>query len=125
MPQYEIVFQKFVKSYYYHFGHHCRLGDYGFQKLTELFEVIDGLIKLDPINDENRKIVLAPVVARRIFAEQVNEMIVLYSKRKGIRVPLVDVMNLFRNTFGYSMIPQTLGCNTIEEMMRCLPFIEV
>lgn len=49
----------------------------------------------------------------------------MYSKRKGIRVPLVDVVNLFRNKFGYSMIPQTLGCNTIDEMMRSLPFIEV
>lgn len=81
--------------------------------------------QLDPSNDENRKLNLSPIVARRIFADQLSEIVCLYSKRKGIRVPLVDVVNLFRNKFGYSMIPQTLGCNTIDEMMRCLPFIEV
>lgn len=82
-------------------------------------------LQLDPSNDENRKINLAPIVARRIFAEQLNEIVSLYSRRKNIQVPLADVLNLFRNKFGYSMIPQTLGCNTIDEMMRCLPFIEV
>lgn len=147
LPYYEILFQKFVKSYFYHFGYHCRWNEYGFQKLTELFETIEGLImvrrerkiegeknnkfivnslsQLDPSNDENRKINLSPVLARRIFSEQLNEIVGLYSRRKGIRVPLVDVVNLFRNKFGYSMIPQTLGCNTIDEMMRCLPFVEV
>lgn len=83
------------------------------------------VFQLDPSNDENRKVNLAPIVARRIFSEQVNEIVSLYSRRKGIRVPLPDVLNLFRNKYGYSMIPQTLGCNTIDEMMRCLPFIEV
>lgn len=91
----------------------------------ELRITLNFLPQLDPSNDENRKINLSPVVARRIFSEQLNEIVGLYSRRKGIRVPLVDVVNLFRNKFGYSMIPQTLGCNTIEEMMRCLPFVEV
>lgn len=44
LPHYEILFQKFVKSYFYHFGYHCRLSDYGFQKLAELFETVEGLI---------------------------------------------------------------------------------
>ena len=44
LPHYEILFQKFAKSYFYHFGYHCRLSDYGFQKLAELFETIEGLI---------------------------------------------------------------------------------
>lgn len=46
LPHYEILFQKFVKSYFYHFGYHCRLGEYGFQKLAELFETVDGLIRV-------------------------------------------------------------------------------
>lgn len=44
LPYYEILFQKFVKSYFYHFGYHCRWSDFGFQKLAELFETIEGLI---------------------------------------------------------------------------------
>lgn len=45
-PQYGILFNKFVPAYHHHFGHQCRVSDYGFTKLIELFEAIPDIVKV-------------------------------------------------------------------------------
>lgn len=45
-PQYGMLFNKFVPAYHHHFGHQCRVSDYGFTKLIELFEAIPDVVKV-------------------------------------------------------------------------------
>ncbi|KAL6266746.1 hypothetical protein P5V15_003582 [Pogonomyrmex californicus] len=46
-PQCRMLFNKFVPSYHHHFGHQCRVSDYGFTKLIELFEAILDVVKIE------------------------------------------------------------------------------
>lgn len=73
--QYTILFQKFVRSYHYHFAYQCRLSDYGFFKLADLMDAIHGVVELEQTNDEDKKIMLSPKMARRVFAEQCEDLI--------------------------------------------------
>lgn len=37
-------FNKFIPAYHHHFGKQCRVSDYGFTKLIELFEAIPSVV---------------------------------------------------------------------------------
>lgn len=45
-PQCTMVFNKFIPSYHHHFGRQCRVADYGFSKLLELFEAIPDIVNV-------------------------------------------------------------------------------
>lgn len=44
-----MYFNKFVPAYHHHFGHQCKVSDYGFTKLIELFEAIPDIVKVSII----------------------------------------------------------------------------
>ena len=44
-PQCRMPFNKFIPAYHHHFGKQCRVSDYGFTKLLELFESIPYIIQ--------------------------------------------------------------------------------
>lgn len=41
-----MLFTKFVPAYHHNFGHQCKVSDYGFTKLAELFEAIPDIVKV-------------------------------------------------------------------------------
>lgn len=45
-PQCSLLFNKFIPSYHHHFGHQCKVADFGFTKLIELFEAIPHIVKV-------------------------------------------------------------------------------
>lgn len=45
-PNYTMLFTKFVPAYHHHFGNQCRVSDYGFTKLVELFEAIPDFVRV-------------------------------------------------------------------------------
>ena len=51
-PQCCMVFNKFIPSYHHHFGRQCRVADYGFSKLIELFEAIPDIINVSPMSKQ-------------------------------------------------------------------------
>jgi len=40
----EMPFSKFIPAYHHHFGRQCRVSDYGFTKLAELFDAIQETV---------------------------------------------------------------------------------
>ena len=46
VPECRLPFNKFIPAYQQHFGRQCRLADYGFTKLIELFEAIPTIIEI-------------------------------------------------------------------------------
>lgn len=124
-PQYSILFQKFVRSYHYHFGYQCRLCDYGYYKLADLMDAINGVVEIEPTSDEHRKIFLAPKIAQRIFAEQLYDLTCLHNKNSRSKIKLRDILNLHKNKYGYQIQAQNLGFDNITVAMQSLPYIEV
>lgn len=45
-PQCRMPFNKFIPAYHHHFGRQCRVSDYGFAKLIELFEAIPHVVEV-------------------------------------------------------------------------------
>lgn len=45
-PQCKMLFNRFIPAYHHHFGRQCRVADYGFSKLIELFEAIPDIIQV-------------------------------------------------------------------------------
>jgi len=46
MPGCQMPFSKFIPSYHHHFGRQCRVADYGYSKLLELFEAIPHILQV-------------------------------------------------------------------------------
>ncbi|XP_053961147.1 uncharacterized protein LOC128865143 isoform X1 [Anastrepha ludens] len=124
-PQYTILFQKFVRSYHYHFAYQCRLSDYGFLKLADLMEAIQGVVEMEQTNDEDKKIYLSPKVARRVFAEQCEELVSDVTGMAQTSMELDEMLQLHKKKFGYQIQPQTLGVSSIAEGVELMPYIEL
>ncbi|XP_017475841.1 PREDICTED: uncharacterized protein LOC108366075 [Rhagoletis zephyria] len=124
-PQYTILFQKFVRSYHYHFAYQCRLSDYGFLKLADLMEAIQGVVEMEHTSDEDKKIYLSPKVARRVFAEQCEELVHELTGSAQTCMQLDEMLKLHKKKFGYQILPQTLGVRSISEGIELMPHIEL
>ncbi|KAF6017579.1 hypothetical protein EB796_024111 [Bugula neritina] len=46
MPGCQMAFSKFIPSYHHHFGRQCRVADFGFTKLLELFEAVPHVLQI-------------------------------------------------------------------------------
>ncbi|XP_034100773.1 meiosis regulator and mRNA stability factor 1 [Drosophila albomicans] len=123
--QYTILFQKFVRSYHYHFAYQCRLSDYGFFKLADLMDAIHGVVELEQSNDEDKKIMLSPKMARRVFAEQCEDLIRNATGNSTNCMKLEQILTLHKKKYGYQMQPQTLGVKDIASAIELLPYVEV
>ena len=47
-PRCRMPFNKFIPAYHHHFAHQCRVADYGFTKLTDLFEAVPQVVEASP-----------------------------------------------------------------------------
>lgn len=124
-PQYAVLFKKFVRSYHYFLGYQCRLSDYGFSKLTELLEAITGVVEMDSISEENRRVMLSSQIALRVFSEQIQEIIKTFTESSKSMIKVDDLMNFHKTKFGYQMQAQTLGYDNIIDALKSAPYVEV
>ena len=52
--KFSLPFTSFVPSYHHHFGRQCRLSNYGFSKLQDLFEAIPDVVIIEDNQPEKR-----------------------------------------------------------------------
>jgi len=45
-PQCSLPFSRFIPTYHHHFGRQCRIANYGFTKLIELFDAIPHVVQV-------------------------------------------------------------------------------
>lgn len=124
-PQYSIVFRKFVRSYHYYFGYQCRLSDYGFLRLADLFESLSGIVEMDSNNEDNRKIYFSRKVALRIFSEQIQEIIKTFTGNAKTMIKVEDLMKIHKNKYGYQMQGSSLGYDSVIDALKFVPFVEL
>ncbi|XP_053696095.1 meiosis regulator and mRNA stability factor 1 [Sabethes cyaneus] len=124
-PQYSILFKKFVRSYHYHFGYQCRLSDYGLMKLADLLEAISGVVEMEQSNDEDRKIFLNNRMAKRIFAEQVQDIIKHCCGNSTSMIRLSEILNFHKSKYGYQLQPCCLGFSNMYDAFKALPYMEI
>ncbi|EDW99411.1 meiosis regulator and mRNA stability factor 1 isoform X1 [Drosophila yakuba] len=123
--QYTISFQKFVRSYHYHFAYQCRLSDYGFLKLADLLDAINGLVEMELTTDEDKKIVLSPKMARRVFSEQCENLIRNATGNPSHCMKLDQVLIMHKKKYGYQIKPKTLGVSDMAMAVELMPYVEL
>ncbi|KAG7210665.1 hypothetical protein KM043_012173 [Ampulex compressa] len=115
-PQCKMLFNKFVPSYHHHFGHQCRVSDYGFTKLIELFESIPDVVKIEDDDFGERHIYLTEKEGLRVLGEQISKLIV---RSKGC-LGISSIPRTFVHEFGYALRPEVFGCNSVLQLMQKL-----
>ncbi|KAI5723663.1 hypothetical protein M8J76_009337 [Diaphorina citri] len=114
MPHYSILFNKFIPSYHHHYGHQCRVADFGFTKLIELFESIPEVVTIED-DIEDRRITLTIKEKLAVLLEQTKSLITLRSP-----ITLDNLNASFSWQFGYPLRPVCYGCDSLEELVKKL-----
>lgn len=111
-----MLFNKFVPSYHHHFGHQCRVSDYGFTKLIELFEAIPDVVKIEEVNGGERQISLTEKEGLKVLSEQIVKLVT--RARGGLSVS--SITRTFLHQFGYALRPELFGCSTMLQLVQKL-----
>ncbi|XP_012256062.2 meiosis regulator and mRNA stability factor 1 isoform X2 [Athalia rosae] len=112
-PQCRMLFNKFVPSYHHHFGHQCRVSDYGFTKLIELFEAIPEIVNIEESTGCERRISLTEREGLRVLSEQIAKLV---SRTRG-NLAVADLAQSFLRQFGYALRPEVFGCHTVLQLV--------
>ncbi|XP_011307135.1 meiosis arrest female protein 1 isoform X2 [Fopius arisanus] len=112
-PQCSMQFNKFVPSYHHHFGHQCRVSDYGFTKLIELFEAIPHVVNIEDAVNGERRISLTEKEGLRVLGEQISKLVL--KTRGGLAVS--SIAQVFLHQFGYMLRPEFFGCSSMLQLM--------
>ncbi|XP_060522951.1 meiosis regulator and mRNA stability factor 1 isoform X2 [Cylas formicarius] len=119
-PYYTMLFNKFVPAYHHHFGHQCRVSDYGFVKLVELFEAIPDVVKIEELPDGERTVSLTARESLKTLGAQVQELIGQDS------VTVDELAQRHFREFGYPLKPSAFGCSTLFDLVLLLSdYVEV
>ncbi|KAH1026039.1 hypothetical protein HUJ05_010628 [Dendroctonus ponderosae] len=116
-PYSTMFFNKFVPSYHHHFGHQCKVSDYGFTKLIELFEAIPDVVEIKELPDGERTISLTLQQSLKILSAQVLRMI---RNTCGGGLKLDELPMLYFKQYGYPLNPQIYQCESLEELVSNL-----
>lgn len=116
-PQCSMLFNKFVPSYHHHFGYQCRVSDFGFTKLIELFEAISDVVKIEELPDGDRRVCLTLPYALKVLGMQITDLI----KASYFNyLPLEALPATYLREFGYPLKPEAFECKTILEVLNKL-----
>lgn len=118
-PQQRMLFNKFVPSYHHHFGHQCRVSNYGFTKLIELFEAIPDIVKIEEVEGGERRISLTEKEGVRVLGEQITKLIGRFGNSSG-QLMVSNVAQTFLQEFGYALRPELFSCNSMLQLMEKL-----
>ncbi|XP_046394485.1 meiosis regulator and mRNA stability factor 1 isoform X2 [Ischnura elegans] len=141
-PQCSLLFNKFIPAYHHHFGHQCRVADYGFTKLIELFEAIPEVAKIEETAEGERRVMLTVKERLKVLAEQMKSLVqssgwTLNQQNKGKKtcsqkgtptqqgpppslLPLSAIPSAFLRQNGYALHCEDFDCDSLEQLMRCI-----
>ncbi|XP_037093621.1 meiosis regulator and mRNA stability factor 1-like [Pollicipes pollicipes] len=67
-PRARMPFNRFIPAYHHHFGRQCRVSDYGFTRLADLFDVLPQIVQVLVLGCGHRRVItLTPRAQERRF----------------------------------------------------------
>lgn len=115
-PQCKMLFNRFVPSYHHHFGHQCRVSDYGFAKLIELFEAIPDVVNIEETSSGEKQISLTDKESWRVLCEHISQLIL---KSNG-SILVSKIPQTYLYDYGYMLRPEKFNCNSILDLLEKL-----
>ncbi|XP_071550871.1 meiosis regulator and mRNA stability factor 1 isoform X2 [Panulirus ornatus] len=115
-PQCKMIFNRFIPAYHHHFGRQCRVADYGFSKLIELFEAIPDILLVydDDDDDGEKQLQLVERERIRVLGDQV-AAVVRGAPHQAIRISALT--QVFTRYYGYSLKPSHYGSDSLEDLI--------
>nr|CAH7737791.1 unnamed protein product [Callosobruchus chinensis] len=121
-PDQTMLFNKFVPAYHLHFGRQCKVSDYGFNKLIELFEAIPDVVKIEELPHGERIVRLTLQKSLSILGTQVVQI----AKSAKYLLFLKELPLIYFREFGYHLKPQLYECDNLEQVVSKLgDYVEV
>merc|ERR1712223_28465 len=124
VPECRLPFNKFIPAYHHHFGRQCRVADYGFTKLIELFEAIPTTIEITEDVDGERILQLTDSERLVVVGEQIADLIRNNSvvKRRGPSahqsIVLRELPQMYRRQYGYALRPEDFGQSSLKGVIE-------
>ncbi|XP_076442695.1 meiosis regulator and mRNA stability factor 1-like isoform X2 [Babylonia areolata] len=112
-PQCRMIFNRFIPAYHHHFGRQCRVADYGFTRLTDLFESIPQVVEIVD-DEEERMIKLTAPEMRRVLAEQITGLL---RESPGMVLPIKDVLLAFHRHYGFPLRLADFGVHDVKSLL--------
>lgn len=113
-PQCCMPFNKFIPAYHHHFGRQCRVADYGFPKLADLFEAVSHVVRLEE-DGEERMIQLTVTEMRAVLIEQLTSLL-----RPAGAIPVNKIQQAYGNRFNYGLKLSDYGAETTRSLLMQL-----
>ncbi|XP_064600287.1 meiosis regulator and mRNA stability factor 1-like isoform X2 [Liolophura sinensis] len=118
-PQCRMPFNKFIPAYHHHFGRQCRVSDYGFAKLIELFEAIPHVVELEDEGEE-RFVRLTEPELKKVLSEQVVKLLGL---QYNGQLSLDNFYRVFTCHFGFTLRLRDFKASSIKELLAQLKHV--
>ncbi|CAH0384516.1 unnamed protein product [Bemisia tabaci] len=116
-PQCSILFSKFIPAYHHHYGHQCRVSDYGFTKLIDLFDAIPDIVKVVDDSDGERQVTLTTEKKLNVLTDQLLNLI---NSRNPPSLPMSDLCASFLWQYGYALKPLAYDCQDLGTLLSKL-----
>ncbi|XP_044014139.1 meiosis regulator and mRNA stability factor 1-like [Aphidius gifuensis] len=115
-PQYSMLIHKFIRSYYYYFGHKCRVSDYGFANLIELLEAMPDVVNIEDTNFGEKRISLTEKESWNVLKDQIVKLI---SNSNG-SIYVSNMPQMYLYTYGYMLHPEKFNCQSVLDVLKKL-----
>ena len=115
MPNLSMPFSKFIPTYHHFFRRQCRLSDYGFQKLADLFESMTPLtvdVKKRGPDDEDL-ICLSPRLRAKVLWERMSSIM-----RSRQQCSLSRICEIYRERFGHSLTADDFASARLSHLLQ-------
>ncbi|XP_044272582.1 meiosis regulator and mRNA stability factor 1 [Tribolium madens] len=116
-PNCTMLFTKFVPAYHHHFGYQCRVSDYGFTKLIDLFEAIPDVVKIQELVEGERTISLTLNQSLKILGTQIVSFV---KNSPTLSILLEELPGIYLKECGYPLKPQVYESETLFELLEKL-----
>lgn len=132
-PHYRMPFTEFVPAYHRQFGRQCKLSNYGFSKLIDLFEALALYVQVIEKGTE-KHIALTETEHKKVLSMQISAILRAQirpsfpltnyqnseSGASGPMLPLACVPALFQQKYRFPLLPDELRCRDLEELIMKL-----
>lgn len=119
-PNFEIAFSKFIPSYHHYFSRQCRVSDYGFAKLIQLFEAISpDIVEICSLSGEEDRVIRLSK-QQRVIALGLRFVLILKDQPDQF-CELSDFDELYRQEYGCRINYGEYDCHDVIDLVSKMP----
>ncbi|VDM33239.1 unnamed protein product [Hydatigera taeniaeformis] len=105
---------KFIPAYHAHFGKQCRVSDYGFARLQDLIEALNGIVHI--VGDGPlRTIMLTHVIQVRRFTHDILRLLKGEQKKY---IPISKLPHIYGEVFHKPFLPSNYGVCSLLDLLN-------